>query len=735
MMNLSPSSSRESFELLHPAVQRWIWQQGWNDLREVQSMAIPHVMAAESDVLISATTAAGKTEAAWLPIASRLAQDEEETTASLGVKAIYLSPLKALINDQSSRLESLFTAVDLPVSRRHGDIAGKERNRILSNPDGILLTTPESFEALFINHGPKLRSIFAGLRFIVIDELHAFIGRERGAQVQSLCHRVEQIISRRIPRVALSATLGDLSVAADYLRPGENEQVAKIVPASSQNSTLLLQLRGYIQDSPEAPTPDEMISRDLSQSLQGTNNLVFANSRRNVEIHTDALRSLSEAERRPTIFLAHHGNLSKEHRESVEQRLKSGELPTTAICTSTLELGIDIGSVSSVGQIGSPGLVSSLRQRVGRSGRRGHPPVLRCYISGKTPATNDHIEERLSAPLIETIAIVELMLEQWIEPPRLEGLSLSTLIQQLLSIIAQFSGRFADELFRDLCLTGPFSKVTEQQFIDLLRSLGAKEILTQAGDGLLLPGRIGERIINHYSFYTAFETAEEYRIIADGRSLGTLPISSPIIVGEYMIFAGKRWQILSVDAASKIIEVKRATGGRAPKFEGSAVSVHGEIRRRMFHILQASNDPGFLDERAQSMLGVARSNFSSLQLQRNILIQSGTDVTLIPWCGDDTLSTLALMLTNAGLKTGRSRMTIDIDSTTVQEVNKVVHTIVNHPPSASSLADHVADLRFEKHDWMLPKNLLVDSFVSRNLNVSEALKILTHVGGTDLTTI
>lgn len=728
-----PSSSSTNYELLHPRVQRWIWDQGWQGLREVQILATPPVLEASHDVLITAATAAGKSEAAWLPIASRLAFDEDEATARLGVKAVYISPLKALINDQRDRLESLFTTVDLPVSRRHADVSGVERDRILRKPDGILLITPESLEAMFVNHGSRLRMIFSGLRYIVIDELHEFIGRERGAQLQSLMHRLENLLDKRIPRIALSATLGDISLATRFLRPGSGSHVHTVIPSLNEGAALRLQVKGYLQQLDSDPTAYEQICGHLFETLRSSNNLIFANSRGNVELYTDALQKQSEQEGHANGFFAHHGNLSRDMREFVEHRLQPSDLPTTAVCTSTLELGIDIGSVRAIAQIGSPGQVASLRQRVGRSGRRSNAAILRCYVMALDSATASHVEDRISLPLVETIAIVELMLERWLEPPKSGGLHLSTLIQQVLSSIAQFSGRFANELYNDLCNQGPFTAVSESQFIALLRSLGEKDILTQANDGLLLPGTTGERIINHYSFYTAFQTSEEFRIVANGRTLGTLPISSPVIQGEYLIFGGRRWQVESVDAESKIIELTHASGGKPPLFESSAIPVHGEVRRRMRNILSSDYIPGFLDKQAQTMLHNARKHFESMQLNQRHVIQDGRDVVFVPWCGDDSLTTLALMLTHRGLKASRTRMTLTIDRVSVDEVLNTMREIVVSPPHTKDLPQHIGDLRVEKHDWMLPDSLLSDAYIARELNVDEALDILIGVINRGLT--
>ncbi|KGS12582.1 DEAD/DEAH box helicase, partial [Pseudomonas coronafaciens] len=197
--------------MLESRIQRWIWQEGWTALRDAQERAVPVLMDADQDVIIAAATAAGKTEAAFLPILTNLLNRNDPPGAVL-----YISPLKALINDQWGRLDRLCEQLEIPVVAWHGDISSSRKHRFLKSPEGVLLITPESLEALFVNRGSSLPGIFQNLRYIVVDELHAFIGSERGKQLQSLMHRVELIADRKLPRVGLSATLGDMRLGSEF---------------------------------------------------------------------------------------------------------------------------------------------------------------------------------------------------------------------------------------------------------------------------------------------------------------------------------------------------------------------------------------------------------------------------------------------------------------------------------------------------------------------------------------
>ncbi|HET8680449.1 MAG TPA: DEAD/DEAH box helicase, partial [Micromonosporaceae bacterium] len=448
----SQAAPSQAYELYHPYLQRWVYERGWDRLRDVQERAARLIIDGDRDVILASATASGKTEAALLPICTVLARHQEVGTA--GLQALFVSPLKALINDQYDRIVELCEPLDLPVYRWHGDAPASGKARVLRAPAGLLLITPESLEAMFVRHGSRVQRIFGGLRYIVVDELHSFIGTERGAQLQSLLHRVERSAGRRVPRIALSATLGDLTAAAGYLRPGGGADVA-VVASAEPGSEIRLQVRGYLEPKPAAvepkptapahakpnsaePADRAAIADHLFRMLCDTDNLVFANSRAAVEVYADMLSQRAALAGVRAQFLAHHGSLSKEIREHVEERLKDPFTPVTAICTSTLELGIDVGSVDSVAQIGAPPTVAGLRQRLGRSGRRaGRPAILRVYVAERELAPGISPADALRAELVQCVAMVELLTTGWYEPPDTAGLHLSTLIQQVLSITAQ----------------------------------------------------------------------------------------------------------------------------------------------------------------------------------------------------------------------------------------------------------------------------------------------------------
>ena len=676
-------ASSAAFEQLAPSIQRWIWLRQWDELHGIQEQAIEPILQ-RRDVLISSPTASGKTEAAFLPICTDLAD-----TASTSFGVIYISPLKALINDQFLRLEQLFECINAPVTPWHGDIGAHVKRRFIERPRGALLITPESMEALFVRRGTSIPGLVKHLRFIVVDELHAFVGTERGRQLQSLMHRLEVAAQQLIPRVGLSATLGDPGLAAEFLRPQRGECVEQIA-SRALSREVLMQVRGYrrvrpdtakgsvkqvdatgqgIPEVTEPATADDFdVSRHLFETLRGGTNLVFANRRMEVEFFADLLRRQAEQRNLPNEFLPHHGSLAREIREAAEERLR-GPRPATVIATTTLELGIDIGAVDSIAQIGPPVSVASLTQRLGRSGRKpGAPSVIRIYIQEQEIVDNTSVNDQLRVSLVQTVAMIRLLLKRWVEPPPPTALHLSTLIQQVLSLTAQHGGFRAAEAYLALCASGPFAAVDQPMFAQLLRDMASHALLTQTHDGTLVLDMPGERLVNHYDFYAAFTSPDEWRLIAKTRLLGRLPITSPLIVDSFLIFAGRRWRIVRIDEQRREVELEQAAGGLVPRFDGNGALIHDHIRKEMRRVYVENDLPMFLDAPGRELLAEGRSVFQRFNLGTHPLLQQGREAHLFPWVGDQILNTLALQFRTSGAEVAIQRPALVFNNTSPDEV-------------------------------------------------------------------
>ena len=769
--SVSEPTQSSAFARLHPRIQRWVYDQGWTTLHDTQERATVPILDGDKDVIIAAATAAGKTEAAFLPILSNLSNVAERDGANrpgarpghearvdptpvgraeTGVQVLYISPLKALINDQFQRLEDLCGQVHIPVHRWHGDVSAAAKRKVVDQPSGVLLMTPESLEATFVNRGPIVPRLLSGLRYLVIDELHCFLATQRGAQLRSLMHRVELAIRRRPPRIGLSATLGDIGAAAAFLRPDNPEQVS-IVESKSDGRGLMLQLRGYIAHAPTTappgvapaahePKPEDAASEDgpamahleiadhLYGRLRGRDNLVFANSRNSVEAYADLLSRRSAAERVPDEFRPHHGNLSRGLRETTEEQLKDPARPTTAISTSTLELGIDIGSVASVAQIGPPPSVASLWQRLGRSGRRDAPAVLRLYITEPSLRARSTSADMLRCGVVQTTAMVRLMLDRWLESPDDPGFNYSTLVQQIMSAIAQHGGATAADLYRVLCGPGPFRLVDQERFERLLRAMASHDLLTQTSEGLLLHGEAGERQVNSFRFYTAFHTADEWRIVTRGRALGTIPIYQPLRSGALLIFAGKRWEVVDADRRARVVQVERAEGG-VPHFGGgSGPTVSDRVRAEMLATYRSAELPSWLDRHARNLLSEGRAAFRRLGLDRTTVVPGRSGVRLFPWTGDRTLSTAAMALSSKGLTANVEGPAIRIERADAEGVAAAVAQLLAGPrPAPAELATAIKNPEIDKWDWVLDEPLACESAGTRLLDVDGAWNMFWRV--------
>jgi ATP-dependent Lhr-like helicase len=446
-------------------------------------------------------------------------------------------------------------------------------------------------------------------------------------------------------------------------------------------------------------------------------------------MYADQLRRLCEQAHRPNEFYPHHGSLSKELREEVEAALKDPTRPVTAVATTTLEMGIDIGSVASIAQVGSPPSVAGLRQRLGRSGRRGEPAVLRTYITEPDIDSRTPLADQLRGSLVQTTAIIELLLDGWCEPPDPAVLHTSTLVQQLLSLIAQHGGVTPLDAYRALCDTdGPFAATSPPRFKALLRSLADREVIDQSADGTLLLGEVGERTVNHYSFYAAFTSPEEYRLLTGGRLLGVLPIDFPRYLGLGLIFGGRRWRVIGIDDRQRSIDLARAGGGRPPSFSGDAAAVHDHVRAHMRALLASDRLAAFLNAPARRLLVEARDNFRRHDLAQQSLLAHGSAAILVPWVGTRTGHTITALLRDHGIEAVNDGLTITCERDSREQVLAVLATLAAagpHDPIALAASVHAKQTN--KYDGWLDDALLDEDYAAHSLDIVGAHQAVLRI--------
>lgn len=706
-----------SFELLDIRIRQWIWKQGWTSLKDIQENAIPFVLEGRSDVIISASTAGGKTEAAFLPILTSLLQND----TSNGFQVLYISPLKALINDQYRRLLDMTTETGINVTPWHGDIDMSQKKRSLKNPNGIIIITPESLESFLINRRRFLPSAFSSLRYVVIDELHSFIGTERGKQLQSLLSRIEQIILRKIPRIAMSATFSDYSAVKCFLRDDESLPCA-IPPQGNSNHEIKILVKEYIQTKDIDVT--DSISQEIYKKLRGSNNLVFTNDRGYAESYGVHLSDMCEINGVPNEFRVHHGSISKIERESVERDLQKGECPVTVFCTSTLELGIDVGKVKSIAQVGTAYSVSGLRQRLGRSGRRNEPSILRVFsIENK----DNGLLYNLRSSLVQNIAVIELMRQHKYEKPSINNYHFSTLIQQILAVIAQFGGFYPKEGWLMLCRNGAFKNVTPELFLEVLKSLGNKSVISQLDTKQIVVGKLGEKILKSPDFYVAFVSPIEFTVInsANSRHIGMIqykPQKNMVI-----ILSGKRWIVEDVDENTMKVYVSTMKTGGLTFFSGDGAELDYIIAKKMYEIYQVDTIYPYLDDytEAKNHLNQSRLFFQQNSLSKTFFLQYGNTSYFFTWAGIKANRAIALLLQYC-LKKECSYNGLYVLNITQEDINLLERTKMPSAIEIVSILPRQCKI-FQKYDYLLSDKLLDIEYSNTYIDFNLAKEIIFRV--------
>lgn len=713
---------QSSLKLLAPAVQQWIAGQHWKGLRPIQEKAIPVILKGGSDVIISAATASGKTEAAFLPIGSLLI---EKPAQSLG--ALCLSPLKALINNQMVRLTGIFRGTGIPVTAWHGDAEWEAKRNFTECPRGILLITPESLEGLLMNRNSWCKTAFSDLRCIVIDEFHDFLSGERGWQTQSLLLRLEKRLHREIPRIALSATLSGIEESKNFLRPHRERSgyPCAIIDDGDTAPRPVIQVRGYTHRfrPPGSPAPapgDERIISDLFALLEGKNNLIFTNSRYRTEQIAGSLKELCREKGLDNEFFPHHGSLATHLRLALEKRLQEGSLPTTAVCTKTLELGIDIGSVDSIAQVAAPWSVAGLRQRLGRSGRRGGRPLLRLFITENFLSRRSSIWDMLRLELFQTLAMLSLLAKGDFEPLAPARPHFSTLVQQLISLLVQYSGASPSQLWNTLCKDGPFP-VNCDDFMSLLHALSDRDILHSDENHLLQLTDRGRALTANPQFASAFSTMEYYSLANGDEHIGSLPVEAPLEKNQRILFGGRFWKITDIDEKARKISLEPAQDGLPPRFSSSGAAVHDIVRREMRKLYRGGKVPEICDFKARNLFDEGAKAFRELGLLARSSVSWGEKFYILPWLGDRTTRTISSLLRSTGLDASDFHGIIEVKDTSRREVAEKIRAVLKgRKPDMGQLARSIPDTLYGKFDALLPPAFRLKDAVLRYYDLDGA---------------
>jgi ATP-dependent Lhr-like helicase len=618
-----------SYNLLSDPIKKYVRDKRWEELRPIQDAAIQRIITTDYNYILASRTASGKTEAAFLPILSKVNFNE------IGIQVLYISPLIALINDQFYRIEELCKYLEVPVTKWHGEANRTLKEKIIKEPSGIMLITPESLEAMFVNRPHHISHLFFNLKYVVIDEIHSFIGSERGAQLKSILSRLQDLNLKKFNVVGLSATIGDYEEAKKFT--GDVLQTKVLLDITSKE--IDTEFRYFENVGIELPLE---LLKDLYLETRNNKVLIFPNSRGRAEEVAVKLKKISEKVNGHSNYFSHHSSVDKEVREYVEDFAKSNNRQNFCIsCTSTLELGIDIGSVDEVVQIDATNSIASLIQRVGRSGRQnGAKSNLFLYAT-----------DRWS--LLQSLACWQLYKDKFIEPSEPMNLVYDILLHQALSITKGYSGIKLVDLIKQLNLNFAFNDIEISDIEEILNHLIAIDFLERLGDEVII-GVEGEKIVNHRDFYSAFTVEDNFKVVSAGNKIGEIPFTPQVKEDENILLAAKIWKIKFVDFKAKKIEVLPANDGRKPKFSGEGGIVHPEIRKKMLEIIYQDEIFSELDKNSSDELDKMRREFSVFDLQNieseRLLMVSEKKILFYTFTGTKINRTLKLLFDACEIK-------------------------------------------------------------------------------------
>ena len=720
------------FERYAPFVQDYIYRNGWESLRAIQVAAANAIFNTDDHVLLTASTASGKTEAAFFPIITLFSEDPPSS-----VGCIYVGPLKALINDQFSRLNDLCEEADIPVWHWHGDVAQSHKAKLMKRPSGILQITPESLEAMLLHKHAAIPHLFGDLRFVVIDEVHSLLRGDRGGQTLCLIERLSRLAGVSPRRIGLSATMGEPEKTGEFLALGTGRKT--IIPKiEAKGAKWRLSMEHFFVKDVQAgedrtdiealPALDEKTDRApdnadpglgyIFEHTRGKKCLVFVNSREECETVTTTLRQYCERNHEPDRFLIHHGNLSASYRETAEDAMKDDNQYLSTVTTATLELGIDIGRLERAFQIDAPWTVSSFLQRMGRTGRRELPPEMWFVMREDEPEARAMLPATIPWSLIQGIALVQLYLEErWVEPPRLDRLPYSLLYHQTMSTLASCGELSPRSLADQVLRLRYFHRVTQEDYKALLRHLVQTDHIQRTEQGGLIVGLAGERVVNSYKFYGVFQENEEYTVRSEAQELGTVVLPPP--VGEKLAIAGHVWVVLDIDRKRHLVYCEQVKGSIPAYFGLCPGDLHTKILQRMRQVLREEKQYPYLMKNAVARLENARFTAGRSGTAEKPLLNLGGNLwCLLPWVGTYAFLALERFLKikcadRLGLKNFDSarpyymQFTMKADEGTFFQV---VSEEIRKPIDPLELVYDKELPLFDKYDEYLPEELVKKGF-------------------------
>lgn len=666
---------------------------GWPDLRDLQHAAIEPIRRGD-DCLLLAPTAGGKTEAAFFPLLSEMVEEPWS-----GLSVLYVTPLRALLNNLHPRLSGYASWVGRDVGLWHGDVADGERRRILAEPPDVLLTTPESLEAMLVSTRVDHRFLFAHVRAVVVDELHAFAGDDRGWHLLSVLERVQHLARRRLQRVGLSATVGNPDELLQWLQGGTAADAVSVVSPRLESfveSDVTLDYVGSVDNAAQV----------VSELHRGEKRLVFCDSRSQTEEMAQSLRA------RDVETFVSHSSLSAEERRTSEQAFSESR-DCVVVATSTLELGIDVGDLDRVVQLDAPRTVASFLQRMGRTGRR--PGALRNALLLATREQS----------LLQAAGLLALWDSGFVEPVTPPPSPRHIAAQQLLALALQ-EGRFGASTWQEWW---PGLPVMEGggEILAFLRQAG---FLESDGD-LLFIGRAAEAHFGrrHFMDLMAVFTAEPELSVLFGRreigSVSPLALTAALPAGGSRVLAlgGRAWLVSDIDWRARRVSVVEDSGAGRSRWQGTGPSLSMPLCRAMRAVLLGADPPVELSRRAIAAVDRVRSERGQqVDHSAYVLARQHRRATWWTWAGTTANASLAAALEQSGVVASADAFAVTVEADVSVELLRGCSEVLGSEHPAQPIVDQGA-LDGLKFSAALPPNLAMETLVRRMTDPSAASRV------------